>query len=219
MSGHLSRIGLEQGGDFGWIFQGGIQPGLLLLGGEDNRHAVVDGGHEVVGLGGDDGAGMDDLVLRRGPLLPETGHGEGTLIGQADVGRRLFFALFFPLVEAAGWDQAAAMLEGGSVRRLVGDGLGPGVDHAAADLRILGPEGDQAPAERLQVALAVLEDYGYRLGGGDVVAGWKFDGDFVYGELLGDLLGAVVEGEASAHDSAPISWGGMVGNFSFLYIL
>ena len=70
-------------------------------------------------------------------------------------------------------------------RGLLGDGLGPGVDHLVAYTRVVGPRGDKAPMQHLKLPLAILdENCGYPLGGGDVVAGCYGRRRIVYLEAL-----------------------------------
>ena len=58
-----------------------------------------------------------------------------------------------PLVVAVGREQAASLLQRPLERRLLGEGLDPGVDHPVADGDVLGPRRDQAPAHGGQPAL------------------------------------------------------------------
>ena len=62
-----------QGGD---VARRGIEPGVLGLFGQNDRHAVVDGGHKLVGRGSDNGAGLNTLALRPTPRLPDAGEGK-----------------------------------------------------------------------------------------------------------------------------------------------
>ena len=82
-----------------------------------------------------------------------------------------------------------------------GDGFGAGVDGAAADARVFGPEGDEAPAHDLESAGTVEHDGGL-LRGGDVEVGER-EGDGRFGrgrlEVLGQGLGAGAEVVAGAH--------------------
>jgi hypothetical protein len=56
-------------------------------------------------------------------------------------------------------------------------GFHPGVDHPGADRDVLGPERHQPPVAFLDMpGVFVLDDDGYLLGGGDVVAGLDLDG-------------------------------------------
>src|SRR6185295_3672735 len=85
----------------------------------------------------------------------------------------LELALLLPLIEAIGGYQAAFLLEAPAEGGLLGDALGAGVDHAVADGRLLGPVGDEAPAQQVEPARpAGRRDAHHRrlLSGSDVVA-------------------------------------------------
>ena len=74
-----------------------------------------------------------------------------------------------PFVEAVRHDQAPASLERRAERWLLGDPLSPGIDHAIADRGMVGPGGNQTPAEKRCLAFSVLEpDRQHLLGRGDV---------------------------------------------------
>ena len=70
-----------------------------------------------------------------------------------------------------GQDQAPAFPESVPKGGLGRDRLADGVDHAAAGLGVLGPEGYQAPAHNLAPALTVVNDRQHRVGGRDIVFG------------------------------------------------
>ena len=61
-----------------------------------------------------------------------------------------------PLEVAVGRQQAAPLRERPLERRLLRDGLHPGVDHPVADRGVLGPGRDQPPAEHPELALRRL---------------------------------------------------------------
>ena len=135
----------------------GIEPGLPGRRRQDHRHPVVDAGHLLVGGGGDDRRRAQRLGLvrprrphprRRGsPDLPQPGEGERLVVGAVDEVRLLVLLAGepLPLVEPVGRDEAPALGERPLEGAAGGDGLGPGVDHPVADLRVLGPEGHEAP--------------------------------------------------------------------------
>ena len=75
-----------------------------------------------------------------------------------------------PLVEAVGEHEAAPTSEGIAERGLFGDHLGPGVDHAAADGAVLGPEGNESPAHEPGASWIVTDNGEDVLRGSDVVA-------------------------------------------------
>jgi RNA 2'-phosphotransferase, Tpt1 / KptA family len=56
-------------------------------------------------------------------------------------------SLFLPLEKPIGQNQTSVVFEGLSERWLGSHGLGPGVNHAASDLRIVSPRGNQPPAK------------------------------------------------------------------------
>ena len=135
-----------------------VEPAVIVGRVEDHRHAVVQLGHERVGRAGDDRAGLDHLA--RGPVLPalpQARKADGLAIPAPDqVGLLGSPALPLPLVEARCRHDAAAGAERGAEGRLVGHAFRAGVDHPVADGRVLGPGGDQAPADGDQLALAAL---------------------------------------------------------------
>ena len=63
-----------------------------------------------------------------------------------------------PFEVAGHRDEGPAALEGGSKRGLHCHGLYTGVDGGVADLRVLGPEGHQAPAQALQHQPGQVDD-------------------------------------------------------------
>ena len=78
-----------------------------------------------------------------------------------------------PLVEAVGEHEAAPASEGVAERGLVGDRLGPGVDHAAADGGVLGPEGNETPAHEPGASRHAADHGEDVLRGSDVVGGFE----------------------------------------------
>ena len=89
---------------------------------------------------------------------------KATRMGRLPVGGAL------PLVEAVGEHEAAPTSEGIAERGLVGDHLGPSVDHAAADGAVHGPEGDESPAHEPGASWIVTDNGEDVLRGSDVVA-------------------------------------------------
>lgn len=69
-------VGLEKGGERSFLFEARIEPPLVIIGMEDDRHAVIDLAHEVVSLGSDDSA-RADLIPISLPDLPQPREGEG----------------------------------------------------------------------------------------------------------------------------------------------
>jgi hypothetical protein len=106
----------------------------LVFGVEDHRHAVVKRPHQLVGVGGDDGAALD-VTLFAVPAFPESRKGEGAAVPQRDVVGLLLGAGFLPPAEAVCWDEPEAAFESRAEGRFVGPGVGPGIDELVTDDR------------------------------------------------------------------------------------
>src|SRR6185295_3681447 len=131
----------------------------------------------------------------------QASEGEGFAVLAMDEEGLLELALLLPFIEAVGRDQTAFLLEAPLEGGLLGDALGAGVDHAVADRRLLGPEGDEAPAQQVEPARAAgLRDAHHRrfLGGREVVARRqrRHLRDI---EEQRDVVAGRAEGVASAH--------------------
>ena len=114
--------------------------------------------------GGDDGAAVQPRRVGPGSRSrhvahsPATASGSpsarwmniGVFIGLPALPERRALARRLPLVEAVHRDDQPVLLEQALERRLLGDGLGAGVDHLRADLDVLRPRRHQAPVERLR---------------------------------------------------------------------
>jgi hypothetical protein len=85
----------------------------------------MDRAHHLVGVGRQDGEGLDRLAVRRRPGFPQAGQSEWPAVLEPDQVRLLRLApgRRLPLVKAVYWHQAAALLERGPKGRLVGSGL------------------------------------------------------------------------------------------------
>ena len=123
-----------------------MEPTFGLVGGEEDGHAVVDGAEELVGVGGEDGEGFQ-LAIGGVPAVPQAGHAEAFVVGSNELPRDFAAALGLPFEKGVGRDEAAAMTERIAEGRLFRNGFGPGVDALDADLGILGPVRNQAPAK------------------------------------------------------------------------
>ena len=132
----------------------------------------MDGAEQVVGFGGDDGAGRNCVALRVLPQRPQPSEGKRFSGLHSDAHGGLCAAKLLPLVEAVGENQATPAFEGAAVGGLLGEGLGSGIDHATADGGGLGPVGYEAPShEAAAPLLAVVDDCEDVVGGGHVVVG------------------------------------------------
>lgn len=72
--------GTEERGEVAGIIARGIEPGFTLRGVEHDGHAVVDGLHHCIGLGGHDCAGFEFKAVGRAPAFPNAREAEGALI-------------------------------------------------------------------------------------------------------------------------------------------
>lgn len=72
-------------------------------------HAVVYLGHEAVGLAGDDARADHLFAVLVVPPLPDAGERQNRAVLGADVVGRLIPVWPSPLIEAAGWDNAAVL--------------------------------------------------------------------------------------------------------------
>ena len=173
---------------------GGVEPGVPPVRLDHQRHPVVDVADGVLGLGGQHRARPAEPVRarrrpwwgrarsRRAPpwpgVPPSLGRMKNGCLSGLPALRLLGRGV--PLEVAVGRQQAAAHRERLLVRRLLGDGLHPGVDHPVADRGVLRPGRDQPPGEHPQLALGrllgllrrrPLDDGVHLLGGRDVVVG------------------------------------------------
>ena len=114
---------------------------------QNDRHAVVDGLHDFVGSGSEDGESLQRCAFARLPTLPESGEGIGFAGVEGD-GEGLFClgVNLLPLVKCVGGHQAAARLQCLAEGGLAGGFLGARVKGREVWLGVLGPEGHQPPA-------------------------------------------------------------------------
>ena len=150
-----------------------IEPDPIGLRAVDDRHPIVQRTHQLVGRRCQDGTGLDLLALRIVPPLPQSGQGERSAVAWPDEVRLLSTGPdFLPFVEPGRWDEAATLLDGRAEGRLVGNCFRPRVEELVADGRIGRPRWNETPAEQGRFSPCRRRpDGGYKLGGGDVVAG------------------------------------------------
>ena len=105
----------------------------------------------VVTIAHDSSHGALGLVVVL-PDLPQPGERDRLAVAPVDEHRLLLLAARhrLPLVEPVGREDAAALAERGLERRLLGHGLGPGVDQAVPDLRVVRPRRHESPAHLLE---------------------------------------------------------------------
>ena len=196
------RQGLQQGLEV-FCFRLRAEPGGVVGRLQDHRHAVVHRAHQCIGVGGDEGGGLQRRAVRRLPVFPQAGEGEQPLALQADEPRLLARGRGLPFVEAVGGDEAAHAAEGAAEGRLLGHRLAARVGELRRHRGVLRPGGQQAPLDvhRLQPGLGLLPAMAHdedRLCGRDVVARRGL-GHGVDAEVAGDVGRRGLEGEASAH--------------------
>ena len=151
----------------------------------------------AAGAGGSGCAGWVGATLPTARRRPSAGRRAGGWRRAASGRAAVASGAALPLVEGVGRDEAAPAGQGGPVGGLLVDALGPGVDHPAADRRILRPRRHQPPAEGAEgpagtfLPRSVPAPHGHRVhvqGGGHVVAGRQGLGaDLVHLEHLGQL--------------------------------
>jgi len=117
-----------------------------LVGGEEDGHAAVNGADELIGCTGEDGESFP-WAIGGAPAVPEPSHAKGFMVRPLESPRDFAAAPGFPFEKGVGRDEAAAVEEGVAKGRLFRNGFGSGVDALEADLWILGPGGNQAPAK------------------------------------------------------------------------
>ena len=149
----LQRRGLGESGEIA-----AFDPVSCILRREDDGHAIVDAAHELVGARGHDRAGRN-ITQRAGFVLgamhlPDAGKAHDLRAGDGNVLGLLCAGQDAPLVEAAGWDDAAAFGERVAERRELAGGFAAGVDPVLA--RVLGPCGDEAPAKPRELEMGRL---------------------------------------------------------------
>jgi hypothetical protein len=108
---------------------------------------------QFVRRGGNDREAAHPFAAGRMPVFPQARKRHDAAIGERQrIG--LFPARgFFPLVKVVGRYKATPALERFAEGRFVLDTLGLGVDIREAALDVLGPIGDQAPAQHIEAAL------------------------------------------------------------------
>ncbi len=138
---------------------------------QDDRHAVMDGGHQLVWRSGDDGGRFYLRPIRRLPMLPQPGKGKRFPGLEPDQVRHLGFTagLGLPFIKTVRKDKAAVVFICGTERWFLGQRLRACVDEPAADGRILGPGGDQPPDEEIGLVRPIVGYDEHRLGGGNVI--------------------------------------------------
>src|SRR5215813_5310075 len=133
------------------------QPTSIVTGRQNERHPVVNLGHELVGVGGDDGERPNPFARSRlFPVLPNPGKPERRAVLHGDrVGLLRLLALDrLPFEEPVHRHDAATHSIGIAERGQIPHALALGVDRLAAALRITAPIRNQTPPQRIERYLA-----------------------------------------------------------------
>jgi hypothetical protein len=133
------------------------EPAGIVARRENDRHAVMNVGHELVGVGGDDCERPNPFARRRlFPVLPNPGKPERRAVLHGDrVGLLRLLALDrLPFEEPVHRHDAAAHSVGTPERGQIPHALALGVDRLSAALGITAPIRDQAPPQRIERYLA-----------------------------------------------------------------
>jgi hypothetical protein len=139
------------------------QPWRELVFGQQHWHAVVDVGHERVGLGDDHGAGLQLLAARAVfPFVPQPSSGQQRrTVGRREIPGLLPAGRPLPFVIARHRDKAACTPEGVAEDRLRLDRLRTGVKRRDPQFleRLAPPPRHKPPAHRDEFAPAVLRGH------------------------------------------------------------
>ena len=172
---------------------------------EDDRHPVVERGDRSFGVVVRIGNVRRTASLA-GSRQPD--HSPARAIGAPiapDEERPPGRSVAAPLVEAVRRDDAATTPEAVPERAAPGDRLGPGVDPARGDARILRPELDEAPrVGGDRASIAALDDDGGGIGRRQVEVAARIVDQRLGLEQLGQLGGRPLLGELPAHGSIVI---------------
>jgi len=143
----FTQIRTEESFERIYVLECGIKPLVIGCGGENDRHATVNFGHEVIGLCGDDRTGFEWFTGSRFPLFPQSREGEGALTLQSNPHGLLPVSLDLPFIEPSGDDEAAALFESRPKGWFLCHSLSLGVDTLIPNLGVFGPRRDQSPSK------------------------------------------------------------------------
>ena len=122
------------------VFDRGIEPLIDPIGGEDDRHSIVERGNEFVRGCGDDGARLQNRTIGSGPTVPQSSQAEwGIVLPREENWLFRFGCDLSPFVEAVRHDEASLPAERISEGRFLGECFAPCVDRAESDLRVFRP--------------------------------------------------------------------------------
>src|ERR1700733_6832317 len=157
----------------------GAEPAGIILALDNDRHAIVQRGDNMVGIGGDDREALHPLADGGiFPAFPQTGEAIGLAAGERDSEWLLvFWVQLLPLIKCVRGHQAAATLKRFTEGRGGRYGLGLGIDGGVGDARVLRPVRNQAPTHEDDLAhtwVAIQAYHGLEGLWGYVIAGAPF---------------------------------------------
>src|ERR1022692_5157246 len=107
---------------------------------ENDRHSVMNVGQKCICRSRNDRTRFDEFPLRVLPAVPDSSERKDRIVRESKAKGGLPLAVFRPLVKSVGGNQTAARLQGFAESRLLGNRLGPGVNHLVARFGVLRPE-------------------------------------------------------------------------------
>ncbi len=167
----------------------GIEPGKPVAFVEDDGHAVVYLGDDVVGGGGEDGVGIDEGAVGHATLGPDAGNDHGLIVFADEAPWLLGLRGLIPFVEPVGRDKATALTPGLLEGTELVYGFGAGVDEKA-ESTVWPAGGVEAPAHEFDF-IATAAKHGAGHGGRVIVAAGEL------GDLDAELLGHGAQGALS----------------------
>ena len=100
---HLAGVGPQQVLHFIGVGDARVEPAVIVFGGENDRHPVVQGRHQFIGRGGEDGAAQEFVFVK----VIKSGKTDRFPVWKLDIVRRLGFSLAPPLEKSICRDEAA----------------------------------------------------------------------------------------------------------------
>ena len=152
-----------------------------------------------IGLGHDDGTGVDGFVVFTFPMFVESRKRKQPPLRRMKAVGLLTVRSGLPFVETGSGNDTAVGFERRSKGWFGLDGLRPRIDGAVSELFVLRPEGNQAPVQiHPFTALCADSNRPHRLGGRDIIAGQQVR-DLRQLEHPGQFLGSDIQIETSTH--------------------
>src|SRR6516225_11461802 len=128
------------------------EPTGVIAGCQDDWHPVMNVGHQLIGIGGDNCKSPNPFARSRLlPVLPDAGDAERRAVLHSDREGLLCLLTLdrLPLKETVHRHNAAALAVRIAERGQIPHGLELGVDRLSAAVRIIAPIRDQTPTERI----------------------------------------------------------------------